>query len=47
MTGGLAAVAEAAERLGDLALTVRVAIRSAGIAYPRILGEPFVRRPAR
>src|SRR5450759_514623 len=32
-------------QLGDLALTARVAIRSAGIADPRILGEPFVRRP--
>jgi hypothetical protein len=42
MTGELAAVAEAAERLGDLPLTTRVAIRGGGIADPRILGEPFV-----
>ena len=33
-------------RLGDLALTTRVAIRGGGIADPRILGEPFVRRSA-
>jgi hypothetical protein len=31
--------------LGDLALTTGVAIRGGGIANPRILGEPFVRRP--
>ena len=29
-------------RLGDLALTARVAVRGAGIADPRVLGEPFV-----
>ena len=32
-------------RLGGLVLTTRAAIRSAGIAHPRILGEPLVRRP--
>jgi hypothetical protein len=32
-------------QLGDLALTTRVAIRGGGITDPRVLGEPFVRRP--
>ena len=32
-------------QLGDLALTTRVAIRGGGIAYPCVLGEPFVRYP--
>src|SRR5664280_2611798 len=32
-------------RLGDQPLATRVAIRGGGIADPRILGEPFVRRP--
>ena len=31
--------------LGDLALTTGVAIRGGGIADPRVLGEPLVRRP--
>ena len=31
--------------LGDMALTTRAAIRSTGIADPRILGKPLVRRP--
>ena len=31
--------------LGDLALTTGGAVCGTGIADPRILGEPFVRRP--
>ena len=32
--------------LGDPMLTTGLANRGVGIAHPRVLGEPFVRRPA-